>query len=92
MATYADDARQYAWPGDLLAAGGAAIRARMAERLADPTLHAHLVHRVVSGCYVVDHELVSRRIDGVATTVELLATYEVRQGRIVRATFLQTKP
>ncbi|MCU0918870.1 MAG: hypothetical protein MUF16_00805 [Burkholderiaceae bacterium] len=61
LATYADDAEQFLLHGQLLAAGHAALRARMEERFQDSALHAELIHRMVLGSVVVDHEWVHAR-------------------------------
>ena len=85
MATYAADARQYEHPGTLLASGAAEIRARMAVRFAEPDLHARLVQRVVMGNVVIDHEMVTRNLAGGVGVVELVAIYEVKDGKIQSA-------
>ena len=46
-----------------------------------PALHAHIEQRVVVGGFVVDHERVTGRAGG---DVEVLITYDVRDGRIQR--------
>lgn len=85
MATYAADACQYEHPATLLASGAAAIRARMAVRFAEPDLHARLVQRVVMGNVVIDHEMVTRNFPGGLGVVELVAIYEVKDGKIQSA-------
>jgi hypothetical protein len=92
MATYAEHAVQLAYPDTVIAEGAAAIRARMAVRLAEPVLHARLVRRIVSDKVVVDHEIVSRSADGVPVAVEAIAIYTVEEGRIVRACFINAAP
>lgn len=87
MSTYAPDARQYAYPDTLLAEGAAEIRARFAARFQEPNLHARLIRRTVLGDVVVDHEEVARTFPEGAGTVELLAFYEVRGGKIAAARF-----
>ena len=85
MATYAEDARQFEHPATLLASGAAEIRARMALRFEEPQLHARLVQRVVMGDVVIDHEVVTRNFPEGVGTVELVAIYEVRNGKIQSA-------
>ncbi len=85
MATYADDARQYEHPATLLATGAAQIRGRMALRFQEPQLHARLVQRVVMGDIVIDHEVVTRNFPEGVGTLELVAIYEVKAGRIASA-------
>lgn len=87
-AIYADDAQQFQHPDTLLASGGAQIRARFRARFAAARPHAQLLNRMVCGDMVIDHERVaSSEADGPAT-LDLVAMYEVRQGRIARAWFI----
>jgi len=85
LATYAADARQFEHPATLAASGAAQIRERMAVRFQEPDLHARLVQRVVMGDIVIDHELVTRNLPQGRGTVELVAIYEVRDGKIQSA-------
>jgi hypothetical protein len=82
MATYAADAKQYEFPGTLLATGHSEIRPRMAARFAEPDLHAHLIQRTVALHVVIDHEIVTRNFPEGKGTLELIAMYEVRDGKI----------
>jgi hypothetical protein len=82
LATYAADARQYEHPATLLAVGSAELRARMAPRLAEPNLHARLLQRVVMGNIVIDHEEVTRTFPEGAGRVDMVAIYEVVDGKI----------
>jgi hypothetical protein len=88
VATYADDALQFEHPGKLLATGKAEIRERIKARFQEPNLHAKLLHRIVMGEFVIDHELVTRTFPEGTGTLTMVALYEVRAGRIARATFL----
>ena len=85
MAIYADDAAMYEHPDKLLAQGTAALRERFAARFREPNLHAALLHRIVAGALVLDHERVTRTFPEGPGEVELVMTYEVQAGRIVRA-------
>ena len=85
LATYAPDARQYEHPATLLATGAAAMRARMAVRFAEPNLHARLLQRVVMGNIVIDHEEVTRTFPEGTGRVDMVAIYEVVDGRIQSA-------
>ncbi|MDL2356475.1 MAG: nuclear transport factor 2 family protein [Pseudomonadota bacterium] len=85
LATYAPDARQFEHPGTLVASGAAAMRARMALRFAEPNLHARLLQRVVMGNIVIDHEEVTRTFPEGAGWVDMVAIYEVVEGKIVSA-------
>jgi hypothetical protein len=88
VATYAEGASLFEHPATLLATGAAALRERFALRFQEPNLHARLLNRMVMGSFVVDHELVTRTFQEGPGTVQLIATYEVRDGRIANAWFL----
>ena len=85
LATYAPDARQYEHPATLLASGHADMRERMAIRFREPNLHARLLQRVVMGNIVIDHERVTRTFPEGSGTVDMVAIYEVTDGRICSA-------
>jgi hypothetical protein len=85
LATYAVDARQFEHPGKLLAEGAAEIRARLEVRFEERNLHARLLQRAVMGDIVIDHELVTRSFPEGPGTVEMVAIYEVRDGKIQSA-------
>ena len=88
MATYADDALQFEYPATLLASGAAQIRERFALRFKEPNLHARLLRRIVVGSIVIDHEEVARTFPEGTGNLELVAIYEVRDGRIATARFI----
>ena len=88
MAIYADDARLFEHPATLLASGSAQLRERFALRFQEPNLHAHLTKRIVMERFVMDHEHVARTFPEGTGTVELVATYEVLEGKIINAWFL----
>ena len=88
MATYANDALQFEYPATLLASGTAQIRERFAGRLKEPNLHARLLRRIVMGSIVIDHEEVTRTFAEGAGKVELVAIYDVCDGRIATARFI----
>ncbi len=85
MAIYAADAQMFEHPDKLLAEGTVALRERFAARFREPNLHATLLHRIVAGALVLDHERVTRTFQEGPGEVELVMTYEVQAGRIVRA-------
>ncbi len=88
MATYAEDARQFEHPAKLLASGAAQLRERIAARFREPNLHARLIKRIVMGHVVIDQEEVTRMFPDGAGKMELVAIYEVRDGRIATAWFI----
>ncbi len=85
LATYAADARQFEHPGKLVANGAHEMRQRMAQRFAEPNPHARLMQRVVMGNIVIDHEEVTRSFAEGTGTVEMVAIYEVVDGKIASA-------
>jgi uncharacterized protein (TIGR02246 family) len=87
LATYAPDAQQFELPGKLLASGHAQIRSRMVERFTEPDLHARLVHRLVMGHIVVDHEVITRNFPEGKGQVQMMCVYEVRDGLIRNGSF-----
>jgi hypothetical protein len=92
MAAWADDARYYEHPAKLLAGNAAEIRSRHIERFKDPVLHGHLVSRCSVGATVIDHERVTRSFPEGPCEIEVLAIYEVTNGKIRNAWFVFGKP
>ncbi len=88
MQTYAEDAQQFEHPGKLVATGHTEIRPRMAARLAEPSLHAKVIRRAVMGNVVIDYEDVTRACPEGTGRLELVAIYEVREGKIQSASVL----
>jgi len=88
LSFYADDAQIFEYPDHLLMAGKEAMRERY-QKLFEPApaLHAAILHRMTFDRFVIDQERVTGRPDGVP--IEAVATYEVKDGRIVRVTFLR---
>ena len=80
--TYAADAVQYLHPGQLVADGAAAIRARMEMRFRDRLLQASLIRRVVMGDIVIDHETVACTFPEGPGKMDAVAIYQVRDGKI----------
>lgn len=88
LATYAPDAQQFEFPDKLLATGTAQLRERFAARFQEPNFHAHLLHRTVLGNKVIDHEEVTRTFPEGPGKIQLLAIYEVQDGKIAKAWFI----
>jgi len=88
LATYAEDAEQFAHPNQLLASGHAQMRERFALRFTEPNLHAQLLNRIVMGNTVIDHELITRTFPEGPGKIGLVAIYEVQDGKIARAWFI----
>ncbi|MEG1051529.1 MAG: nuclear transport factor 2 family protein, partial [Janthinobacterium sp.] len=87
LAIYADDAQQFQHPDTLLATGSAQIASRFTARFAASTPRAQLLNRIACGKLVIDHEIVHGDTPDGVSAQELVATYEVAQGRIARAWF-----
>ncbi len=92
MECWAEDCEYFAFPGELLAHGAAAVRARHLTRFQEPDLHGRLVQRIVAGGMVVDHEMVTRNFPEGVGEVEVVAIYEVAAGRIAKAWFRMGPP
>ena len=88
MATYAEDAQQFEYPATLLASGAAQVRERSTARFRESNLHARLIRRIVMGQVVIDHEEVTRTFPEGTGKIELIAIYEVRDGKIATARFI----
>src|SRR5689334_338506 len=88
MATYAEDAQQFEYPATLLASGASQLRERTMARFRETNLHARLLKRIVMGPVVIDHEEVTRTFPEGTGKIELVAIYEVRDGRIATARFI----
>jgi hypothetical protein len=88
VATYADDAQQFEYPETLLTRGAAQLRERITARFREPNLHARLIRRIVMGQVVIDHEEVTRTFPEGTGKLELVAIYEVSEGRIAIARFI----
>jgi hypothetical protein len=88
LATYAVDAEQFEHPAKLVARGHAQIRERMAIRFQEMNLHARLTKRAVMGDVVIDHEEITRTFPEGVGTIELVAIYQVRDGKIQTGSFI----
>jgi hypothetical protein len=88
MATYAADAEQFEHPSKLLAGGAAHIRERFQARFQEPDLNARLIHRIIAGETVVDHEIVTRTFPEGTDQIELVAIYNVQNDKIKKAWFI----
>jgi hypothetical protein len=85
IAIYDENAELYEHPSTLIASGAADLRERYSARFQEPNLYARLVHRIVVGNKVIDHEQVTRTFPEGTGTSELVMIYEVQNGKIVRA-------
>ena len=92
MQWWSDDCQYYAFPDTLLASGGAAVRARHIARFKEPNLFGTLISRVAVGSLVVDREIVSRGFPDGPGEIDVIAIYEVENGKIAKAWFKMGEP
>ncbi len=97
MACWSEDCRYCEFPDRLLAQGAPAVRARHLVRFREPNLFGHLHSRTTIGNLVVDHETVTRTFpkgfgpEGPGE-IDVLALYQVEDGRIAQAWFKMGPP
>ena len=86
LAFYSDDAVLLRHPDKVTQTGKAEMRARYQRSFANKNARAEIVKRIVFGRFVIDHE----RITAPPAKGEIVAVaiYEIRDGKIVRVTFL----
>ncbi len=85
MAWWADDCQYYEFPSRRLANGAADIRERHIARFSEPNLCGTLIKRIVVGNVVVDQEIVTRTFPDGPGEIDVIAIYEVEQGKITKA-------
>jgi hypothetical protein len=87
MAAWRDDAEYFEHPDKLLARGAVEIRARHEIRFKEPDLYGKLIARISVGDLVVDREVVTRNFPEGRGTVDVIAIYQIADGKIARAWF-----
>jgi len=92
MSCWAEDAQFFAFPSDLLAEGAQQIRDRHVVRFREPDLFGKLIHRMNVGNLVVDREVVTRNFPEGLGRVDVMAIYEVADGKIAKAWFKTGMP
>jgi hypothetical protein len=92
MAYWTEDCEYYEFPSRLLAQGAAQIRERHVIRFQEPNLFGKLLHRSVVGNLVIDHEHVTRTFPEGPGGIDVLAIYEVVEGKIAKAWFKMGTP
>ena len=92
MKWWADDCSYFAFPSQLLAQGAAAIRQRHLDRFQEPNLFGRLINRACVGNLVVDQEIVTRTFLEGPGQVDVIAIYEVQDGKIMKAWFKSGPP
>jgi hypothetical protein len=85
---FADDAELADFNGAVTAGGIEAIRARHAKLFSDfPQNKASLLHRMVVGTTVIDHEHVERAPGG--QTFQVAAIYTIAGGKVARVDYVK---
>jgi len=87
MMWWADDCQYYEFPSKLLASGAAEIRERHLARFQEADLFGRLLNRIVLGNLVVDHETVTRNFPEGRGELDVVAMYEIADGKIAKAWF-----
>lgn len=83
---YSDDAVLVNYPDQITQTGKAQMRARYDRRFANRKVRAQILRRITFANFVVDHERITA--PPATEVIEAVATYEVKNGKIVRVTFL----
>ena len=87
MPWWAGDCHYYLFPDTLLAKTADEIRERHVERFKEPNLHGRLLHRMVLGNTVIDHETVTRTFPDGPGELDVICIYEISAGKIAKAWF-----
>ena len=88
LSFYAEDAVLANHPNQVTQTGKAEMRTRYQLRFSNPNLHAEIIKRVTFGRFVIDHERVVAAPPAEGT-LDAVAIYEIKDGKIVRVTFLK---
>jgi len=92
MEWWADDCQYYEFPSRLLASGATEIRERLVTRFKERNLFGTLIKRIAVANVVVDQETVTRTFPEGPGEVDVLAIYQVEQGKIAKAWFKMGPP
>ena len=87
LSFYAEDAVLANHPDQVTQTGKVEMRARYQLRFSNPNVHAEIIKRVTFGRFVIDHERVVAAPPAEGT-LEAVAVYEIKDGKIGRVTFL----
>ena len=87
MAVWSEDAQYFQFPATLLASGVAEIHERHVTRFKESKLFGRLIMRMVVGNLVIDQESVTRVFPDGTGTVDVIAIYQVDNGKIAKAWF-----
>ena len=92
MQWWADDCQYYEFPSRLLADGAAEIRERHVVRFREPNLFGRLINRLSVANLVIDQEIVTRTFPEGPGEIDVIAIYEVENGKIAKAWFKLGSP
>jgi hypothetical protein len=92
MESRADNAQYYEFPARLLASGAAEIRERHVVRFQETNLLGRLINRLAVANLVVDQETVIADVPEGPGEVDVIAIYEVENGKIAKAWFKLETP
>jgi hypothetical protein len=92
MQWWADDCEYYEFPSRLLASGANEIRERHVARFSEANLSGKLITRISVGNMVVDQEVVIRTFPDGPGEIDVIAIYEVENGKIAKAWFKMGSP
>jgi hypothetical protein len=88
LTTYSDDVEVYDFPDKLRFKGKPAMRARYTRVFGDQSLHATVSKRIAMDNTVIDHEHVRLLFPDGPGTLDAVAIYDVREGKIAKVTFI----
>ncbi len=92
MPWWSEDCHYYEFPDRLLARGASEIRERHLARFKEPNLHGQLIKRIAVANVMVDQETVTRSFPDGPGEVDVVAIYEIEDGRIAKAWFKMGPP
>jgi hypothetical protein len=92
MQWWADDCEYYEFPSRLLASGATEVRERHVARFSETNLSGKLITRISVGNMVVDQEVVTRTFPDGPGEIDVIAIYEIGNGKIEKAWFKMGTP
>ena len=92
MQWWAHDCEYYEFPSRLLASGANEVRERHVARFSEANLSGKLITRISVGNMVVDQEVVTRTFPDGPGEIDVIAIYEVENGKIAKAWFKMGSP
>jgi hypothetical protein len=88
LATYSDDIELFNFPAAPRSKGKDAMRARYGRLFGDQSLQATVTQRIAMGNTVIDREQVRLTLPQGPATIDAVAIYEVKDGKIATVTFI----